>query len=176
MFRQCEPFIIFHCHFRRKATGRYSRAGPLRVVASPHCSESTESGDVFVDCQGRGLTTIPNSETWTKELKHFLLARNQIKILQDRAFVGYESLTSLDLQQNQISLVEEGAFEGLTRLTTLLLQHNRLGALSEETLIPMANLRYLRIYDNPWNCVCPMESLIRTLQVPSNRNLGNHAR
>ncbi|XP_029010771.1 leucine-rich repeat-containing protein 17-like [Betta splendens] len=161
---------------RRRAAGRYSRAGPLRVVPSPHCSESTESGEVFVDCQDRGLTTIPTSETWTKEIRHLTLARNQIKMLQDRAFVGYESLTSLDLQQNQISLVKEGAFEGLTRLTTLLLQHNHLGTLTEETLIPMPNLRYLRIHNNPWNCVCPMDSLIRTLQVPSNRNLGNHAR
>ncbi|KAK7896195.1 hypothetical protein WMY93_021520 [Mugilogobius chulae] len=40
----------------------------------------------------------------------------------------------------------------------------------------MPNLRYMRLYDNPWNCQCAMDSLVRTLQVPSNRNLGNHAR
>lgn len=129
-----------------------------------------------MDCQDRRLTSIPPSQIWLKEPKHLLLARNRIKILKDRAFLGYESLTSLDLQQNQISLVEEGAFQGLTRLTTLLLQHNRLGTLSEEVLIPMPNLRYLRLHYNPWNCLCPLDSLIRTLQVPSNRNLGNHAR
>lgn len=129
-----------------------------------------------MDCQDRRLTSIPSSQIWLKEPKHLLLARNQIKVLKDRAFLGYDSLTSLDLQQNQISLVEEGAFQGLTRLTTLLLQHNRLGTLSEEVLIPMPNLHYLRLHDNPWNCICPLDSLIRTLQVPSNRNLGNHAR
>lgn len=90
--------------------------------------------------------------------------------------MGYESLVSLDLQQNQITLVEEGAFQGLEHLTTLLLQHNRLGTLSEEALIPMPNLRYLRLYDNPWKCLCPLESLVRTVQVPSNRYFGNHAR
>lgn len=129
-----------------------------------------------MDCQDRRLNAIPASHTWSKEPKHLLLARNRIKVLRDGAFFGYESLTSVDLQQNQISLVEEGAFQGLTRLTTLLLQHNHLTTLSEEALIPMPNLRYLRLYDNPWNCLCPMDSLIRTLQVPSNRNLGNHAR
>ncbi|XP_071393836.1 leucine-rich repeat-containing protein 17-like [Centroberyx affinis] len=160
---------------RVRGGGRHSRSGPSRLVAAD-CSESTENGDVFVDCQDRRLNSIPSSKTWSQEPKHLLLARNRIKVLRDGAFVGFEGLKSLDLQQNQISMVEEGAFQGLTRLTTLLLQHNRLGTLSEEALIPMPNLRYLRLYDNPWNCVCPMDSLIRTLQVPSNRNLGTHAR
>ncbi|XP_069558107.1 leucine-rich repeat-containing protein 17-like [Brachyistius frenatus] len=156
---------------RVRGVGRYGRSGP-----TSNCSELTESGEFFVDCHGRRFTSIPNSKTWSQEPKHLLLARNRIKVLHDGAFFGYQSLTSLDLQQNQISLVEDGAFHGLTQLTTLLLQHNRLGTLSEEALIPMPNLRYLRLYDNPWNCLCTMDSLIRTLQVPSNRNLGNHAR
>ncbi|XP_071358219.1 leucine-rich repeat-containing protein 17-like [Trachinotus anak] len=160
---------------RVRGAGRYSRSGSSRLV-SPDCSESTESGNVFVDCQDRRLISIPTSQTWSKQPKHLLLARNRIKVLRNGAFFGYESLASLDLQQNQISLVEEGAFQGLEHLTTLLLQHNRLGTLSEESLIPMPNLRYLRLYDNPWNCLCPLDSLIHTLQVPSNRNLGNHAR
>ncbi|XP_054476797.1 leucine-rich repeat-containing protein 17-like [Anoplopoma fimbria] len=155
-----------------RGVGRSGRSGPSRL----DCSEVTESGDVFIDCQDRRLTSIPTSQTWSKQPKHLLLARNSIKVLREDAFSGFESLISLDLQQNQIFLVEEGAFQGLTRLTTLLLQHNRLGSLSEEALIPMPNLGYLRLYDNPWNCLCPMDSLIRTLQVPSNRNLGNHAR
>lgn len=161
--------------FRVRAVGRHSRSGPSRLAA-PDCSESTESRDVFIDCQDRRLTSVPTSQTWSKQPKHLLLAQNRIKVLREGVFFGYESLTSLDLQQNQISLVEEGAFQGLTRLTTLLLQHNHLGTLSEEALIPMRNLAFLRLHDNPWNCLCPLESIIRTLQVPSNRNLGNHAR
>ncbi|CAG03392.1 unnamed protein product [Tetraodon nigroviridis] len=116
------------------------------------------------------------TQTWSRPPKHLLLARNRIKVLRQGGFLGYDSVTSLDLQQNQISFVEEGAFQGLGGLTTLLLQHNRLETLSEETLIPMPGLTYLRLYHNPWNCLCPLDSLIRTLQIPSNRNLGNHAR
>lgn len=158
-----------------RGVGRHSRSGPSKLAAAD-CSESTESREVFVDCQDRHLISVPTSQTWSKQPKHLLLARNRIKVLRDGAFSGYEGLISLDLQQNEILLVEEGAFQGLTHLTTLLLQHNRLGTLSEEALIPMHNLAYLRLYDNPWNCLCPMDNLIRTLQVPSNRNLGNHAR
>ncbi|KAM8892106.1 leucine-rich repeat-containing protein 17-like isoform 1-T2 [Spinachia spinachia] len=160
---------------RMRGVRRHSRSGPSRLVAAD-CLELTESGEVFMDCQDRRLTSIPTSQTWSTKPKHLLLARNKIKVLREHAFSGFESIISLDLQQNQISLVEEGAFQGLTRLKTLLLQHNRLGTLSEEALIPMPNLRYLRLYDNPWSCVCTMDSLVRTLQVPSNRNLGNHAR
>ncbi|KAM9854635.1 leucine-rich repeat-containing protein 17-like [Aulostomus maculatus] len=160
---------------RVRGTGRSSRSGPASLAA-PDCSESTDAGEVFVDCQDRRLTSVPAPQTWSKEPKHLLFARNRFKVLRNKAFLGYEGLTSLDLQQNQISLVEDEAFLGLTHLTTLLLQHNRLVTVNEEALIPMPNLRYLRLYDNPWHCGCPMDSLIRTLQVPSNRNLGNHAR
>ncbi|XP_057692875.1 leucine-rich repeat-containing protein 17-like [Corythoichthys intestinalis] len=158
---------------RVKGVGRHSRSDPPKPA---NCTESLESGHVFADCQERRLTSIPKHEIWSRAPKYLLLARNRIKVLRDGAFAGYESLTSLDLQQNHISLVEEEAFEGLTRLTTLLLQHNRLTSLGEEALIPMPNLRYLRFYDNPLNCHCDMDSLVQTLQVPSNRNLGNHAR
>lgn len=91
-------------------------------------------------------------------------------------FSQFTKLKSLDLQQNDISMVEDGAFSGLSQLTTLLLQHNGLKTASEEVLLPMPRLTYLRVYDNPWNCHCSLDSLIRTLQVPSNRNLGNYAK
>nr|XP_057932101.1 leucine-rich repeat-containing protein 17-like [Doryrhamphus excisus]XP_057932102.1 leucine-rich repeat-containing protein 17-like [Doryrhamphus excisus] len=158
---------------RVRGSGRHSRSDPPRPA---NCSESSGSGGVLLDCQDRRLTSIPTPQTWSKAPKFLLLARNRIKVLRNEAFSGYESLTSLDLQQNHISLVEEEAFQGLTGLTTLLLQHNRLTSLSEEAFIPMPNLRYLRLYDNPWNCRCPLDSLIQVLQVPSNRHLGNHAR
>ncbi|XP_027889996.1 leucine-rich repeat-containing protein 17-like [Xiphophorus couchianus] len=160
---------------RMKALRRQSRSGFSGIVL-PNCSEMTQSGEIYLDCQDQSLTSIPMASTWSRVPNHLLLARNQIKALRSGSFLGYERLSSLDLQQNQISQVEEDAFQGLTHLTTLLLQHNQLRTLSEEALIPMPNLHYLRLYDNPWKCFCPMESLIRTLQVPSNRNLGNHAK
>ncbi|XP_034032611.1 leucine-rich repeat-containing protein 17-like isoform X2 [Thalassophryne amazonica] len=160
---------------RVRGNGRHSRSGLSKHII-PDCSESTQSGDVYVDCQNRRLKSIPTSQIWSKQPKHLLLARNKLKVLPNGAFLGFESLISLDLQQNQISLVEDDAFQGLPRLRNLLLQHNHLRTLSEEALIPMPHLRFLRLYDNPWNCLCSMDSLIRTLQVPSNRNLGRHAR
>lgn len=91
-------------------------------------------------------------------------------------FSQFTQLKSLDLQQNDISMVEDGAFSGLSQLTTLLLQHNGLRTASEEILLPLPRLTYLRLYDNPWNCQCSLDSLVRKLQVPSSRNLGNFAK
>lgn len=91
-------------------------------------------------------------------------------------FAQFKKLKSLDLQQNAIFMVEDHAFSGLSKLTTLLLQHNNLKSVSEEVLVPMPHLIYLRIYDNPWSCQCPLDGLVRFLQVLSNRNLGNYAK
>ncbi|KAM6895766.1 leucine-rich repeat-containing protein 17 [Xenentodon cancila] len=150
-----------------------SRAGVMRRQTE-ECKEYIEQGEKYLDCQDRQLTTV--MQDWPKDIDHLLLARNKIQVLRDNMFAQFTQLKSLDLQQNIISMVEDDAFNGLSQLTTLLLQHNRLKTASEEVLLPLPRLSYLRIYDNPWSCQCPLDSLVRTLQVPSNRNLGNYAR
>ncbi|XP_010888667.2 leucine-rich repeat-containing protein 17 isoform X2 [Esox lucius] len=164
-----------HRQNRVRGGGRQGRSGDSSHKG-PDCSEFSNPGNLFMDCQGRKLSSIPSALSFSRPPDHLLLARNLIQALRNRAFSGYEGLRSLDLQQNRISVLEEEAFLGLTHLTSLLLQHNHLSTLSEEALIPMQSLRYLRLHDNPWSCHCTLESLVRTLQVPSNRNLGNHAR
>ncbi|XP_071769961.2 leucine-rich repeat-containing protein 17 [Centroberyx gerrardi] len=157
---------------RGRVRGR-GRAGVVRRQAH-ECKEYMEAGEKYLDCQDRQLTTV--MQDWPKDIHHLLLARNKIQVLRDNMFSQFSQLKSLDLQQNDISMVEERAFSGLSQLTTLLLQHNRLKTASEEVLLPLPRLTYLRLYDNPWSCSCPLDSLIRTLQVPSNRNLGNYAK
>ncbi|XP_034019296.1 leucine-rich repeat-containing protein 17 [Thalassophryne amazonica] len=156
--------------------GRARGRGRVRAVRrqTQECQEYVEAGEKYLDCQDRQLTTV--MQDWPKDIHHLLLARNQILVLRDNMFSQFTQLKSLDLQQNDISMVEERAFNGLSQLTTLLLQHNRLKTTSEEALLPMRRLTYLRLYDNPWSCHCLLDSLVRKLQVPSNRNLGNYAR
>ncbi|XP_076009198.1 leucine-rich repeat-containing protein 17 [Genypterus blacodes] len=149
------------------------RAGAVRRQTQD-CKEYMEAGEKYLDCQDRQLTTV--MEDWPKDINHLLLGRNNIQVLRDNMFSKFTQLKSLDLQQNDISMVEERAFSGLSQLTTLLLQHNRLKTASEEVLLPLPLLTYLRLYDNPWVCRCPLDSLVMTLQVPTNRNLGNYAK
>ncbi|KAL0967225.1 hypothetical protein UPYG_G00249420 [Umbra pygmaea] len=160
---------------RRDRLGRTRGKGRANAVKRQisDCKEYTEAGEKFLDCQDRQLTGV--QQHWPDDIHHLLLARNKIRVLRDNTFSRFKNLISLDLQQNEISRLEVGAFSGLTRLTTLLLQHNNIKAASEEHLLPLPGLRYLRLYDNPWDCSCSLESLVRNLQVPSNRNLGNYA-
>ncbi|GAA6230689.1 leucine-rich repeat-containing protein 17-like, partial [Lates japonicus] len=160
----------------RRGGGRVrgrGRAGVMRRQTQ-ECKEYMEAGEKYLDCQDRQLTTV--MQDWPKDIHHLLLARNKIQVLRDNMFSQFTQLKSLDLQQNDISMVEDGAFSGLSQLTTLLLQHNGLRMASEEILLPLPRLTYLRLYDNPWSCHCSLDSLVRKLQVPSNRNLGNYAK
>uniref|UniRef100_A0A8C7KIC7 Leucine rich repeat containing 17 n=1 Tax=Oncorhynchus kisutch TaxID=8019 RepID=A0A8C7KIC7_ONCKI len=145
----------------RSTEPRKGRANAVKRQTS-ECKEYMEAGEKYLDCQDH--------------IHHLLLARNKIQVLRDNTFSQFKILKSLDLQQNELYMVEEEAFAGLGQLTTLLLQHNQMKTASEEHLLPLPNLRYLRLYDNPWDCRCSLDSLVRTLQVPSNRNLGNYAK
>ncbi|MBN3298356.1 LRC17 protein, partial [Amia calva] len=156
---------------RSRSRGRWAVA---KRFAEQECKDYSELGEMFLDCQEKQLTEVYPG--WSEDTVHLLLARNRIRVLKDNAFAQFKNLKSLDLQQNDLSVIEESAFAGLYRLTTLLLQHNRLRVVSEEVLISLPRLKYLRIYDNPWSCQCDLESLVRKLQVPSNRNLGNYAK
>ncbi|KAI9516825.1 hypothetical protein NQZ68_011302 [Dissostichus eleginoides] len=157
---------------RGRVRGR-DRAGVMRRQTQ-ECKEYIEAGEKYLDCQDRQLTAV--MQHWPGDIHHLLLARNKIQVLRDNMFSQFSQLKSLDLQQNHISMVEDGAFSGLSVLTTLLLQHNRLKTATEEVLLPLPRLTYLRLYDNPWNCNCQLDSLVRNVQVPSNRNLGNYAK
>lgn len=156
----------------RRMRGR-DRARAVKRFAMD-CKEYSANGEKFLDCQERQLKAVRLG--WPEDINHLLLARNRIQVLRDNTFSNFRNLKSLDLQQNEISRIEENTFSGLSKLTTLLLQHNRLQVASEDILIPMPQLRYLRIHDNPWRCDCQLDSLVRFIQVPSNRNIGNYAK
>ncbi|OCT87268.1 leucine-rich repeat-containing protein 17 [Xenopus laevis] len=138
------------------------------------CETYIYLNEKYLDCQEKRQTSI--LPAWPEDLIHILLARNHIRILKNNAFSKFQKVKSLDLQQNAIIKIENLAFYGLKRLTTLLLQHNKIKVLSEEVFIHLPLLSYLRLYDNPWDCNCELESLVTLLKIPRNRNLGNYAK
>ncbi|KAI5614933.1 leucine-rich repeat-containing protein 17 precursor [Silurus asotus] len=161
---------------KKQRQERYQHRNKLNsVIHFPGgCKEYVENGDKYLDCQDCQLTAVLLG--WPEDIDHLLLAQNRINVLRDNTFSRFHNLFTLDLQLNEISLIEEGAFSGLSKLTTLLLQHNQLQYVSEAMLIPMPRLRHLRLHDNPWTCDCQLDSLVRFLQVPSNRYMGNFAK
>ncbi|XP_007889086.1 leucine-rich repeat-containing protein 17 [Callorhinchus milii] len=162
-----------HCGAKcmRKHSSHVKRfAHPLKNI----CEESLYYSEKVLTCQDKQLITIPSN--LPDDIVHLQLAGNKINRLKDSMFSTLKNLKSLDLQRNDITTIQPGAFEGLDDLNTLLLQHNQLRFLSEEVFIPIPKLNYLRIYDNPWDCNCNLEDMVRKLQVPGHKNLGNLAK
>ncbi|KAG2460326.1 leucine-rich repeat-containing protein 17 [Polypterus senegalus] len=153
---------------------RAGRRSTSKRFAAIDCKDYIELKEKYFDCQDKRLTRV--SPHWPEDIIHMLLARNRIRRLENDMFLTFKNMKSLDLQQNDIAIIEEHAFAGLDKLTTLLLQHNRLQVVAEEVFINLPLLKYLRIYENPWNCTCELDGLIRKLQLPGSRNLGNYAK
>ncbi|CAI9623665.1 unnamed protein product [Staurois parvus] len=156
-------------HSSKKLSSTVKRYAP----GSP-CDIYTYSNEKYLDCQERKQTSV--LQDWPEDLIHILLARNQIRIIKNNDFSKFRNLKTLDLQQNELRKIEKQAFFGCKKLSTLLLQHNRIKTLSEEVFIHMPRLTYLRLYENPWDCNCELESLVTLLQIPRNRNFGNYAK
>ncbi|XP_053572512.1 leucine-rich repeat-containing protein 17 [Bombina bombina] len=173
--------LLFFCKgsdFRKIRKNRGNTSKKLsstvkRYAPELPCDTYTYLNEKYLDCQDRKQMSV--LAEWPDDLIHMLLARNRFRILKNNIFSKFQKLKSLDLQQNEITKIESQAFFGLKQLTTLLLQHNQIKVLSEEVFIYLPRLTYLRLYDNPWDCNCELESLITLLRVPRNRNLGNYA-
>lgn len=156
---------------------RRGRSSPVKRFSQfldSICSESLYENEKLLTCQDKQLNIIPRN--LPEDVIHLQLAGNKIKSLKMSTFSTLTKLKSLDLQRNSITNIEPDAFEGLDNLETLLLQHNQLKFISEEIFIPIPKLQYLRIYGNPWNCSCDLEQVVRKLQIPGQRNLGNLAK
>ncbi|XP_043944446.1 leucine-rich repeat-containing protein 17 [Protopterus annectens] len=175
-----DPWKVKNGHLKNKVTSRDSNASTRvavhvkRSLPTIVCDEYTYREEKYIDCDDKQLLDI--SQYWPEDVIHMLLVRNNIQRLYNDMFSRYRNLKSLDLQQNLINKIEEQAFDGLFKLTVLLLQYNQIKVLSEEVFIPLPRLNYLRLYENPWNCTCELEGLIKKLQLPWNRNLGNYAK
>ncbi|XP_072097289.1 leucine-rich repeat-containing protein 17 [Mobula birostris] len=138
------------------------------------CSASLYENEKLLNCQDKQLIIVPRN--LPVDIVHLQLAGNKIEMLKNFTFSTLKKLKSLDLQRNAITNVEADAFDGLDELETLLLQHNELQFIAEDIFIPIPKLEYLRVYGNPWDCSCELEQVIRKLQIPGQRNLGNLAK
>lgn len=76
------------------------------------------------------------------------LAKNHVKQIPSRLFVGAPNLQEIDLSENRIDVIEDYAFDRLTHLEFLFLQSNGLTVLRRHTFSGAENLRGLQLEDN----------------------------
>lgn len=130
------------------------------IAVAQRCSEmmncpagcSCDSGTV--DCSHRSLKEIPN------DIPHgtvrLLLNDNKIeKIPAMGIFNRLPRLQQLDLSRNNLVEIEEGAFEGASSITTMSLAQNQLSSMNNRILRGLNGLESLNIFANDISCITP---------------------
>lgn len=76
-----------------------------------------------------------------KTLLKLEVQHNQLEVIDDKMFYGFEKLLSIDLSHNNLIEVDSGAFLKCPRLTRIILSHNTLKNLWQNTFFDQ--VRYL---------------------------------
>ncbi|CAH1775010.1 unnamed protein product [Owenia fusiformis] len=128
--------------------------------------------DVFQDLDNlaslnlshNSLTKIPNGIFLRKShLTHIDLSHNMIIQIGADLFNGLTSLTHLDISYNKINVISPTAFNTLINMKVLHMCDNQLVHLHEQAMINLNNLTHLHLENNPWNCQCGLNWIIRDL-------------
>lgn len=93
-------------------------------------------------------TLSPSTFASANRLERIELAKNHVKRIPSRQFVGAPNLQEIDLSENQIDVIEDYAFDRLSHLEFLFLQSNALTVLRQHTFRGAGNLRGLQLEDN----------------------------
>ncbi|XP_045476680.1 leucine-rich repeat transmembrane neuronal protein 3-like isoform X1 [Harmonia axyridis] len=111
------------------------------------------------------ITWFDESMTKTVELLH--IEKQDLLVLTNNTFEKFGSLTTLSLICTGIHTVEENAFNGLKKLSELDMTGNNLKNLTGSTLVPLVNLKILRLMHNNFKSFNAIfgDSILRKLRV-----------
>lgn len=90
----------------------------------------------------------PNAFDAANRLERIELARNHVKRIPSRLFIGAPNLQEIDLSENRIDTIDDYAFDRLAKLEFLFLQNNGLTVVRQHSFSGAENLRGLQLEDN----------------------------
>nr|XP_054753960.1 uncharacterized protein LOC129259723 [Lytechinus pictus] len=91
----------------------------------------------------------PGSFSSLINLYKLVLARNQIRHLQNRTFEGLLHLVHLDLSDNPLTTIEPGTFFHLDTIPVLNLSSLEIGTLQPRSFEGLTNVRHITLQNNP---------------------------
>lgn len=115
------------------------------IVCPQLCECSVQMPGIFVDCDERSLTMVPDVNV-PRDARTFVLTYNQLTAVGDEAFSTLSRLITLRLQHNAISRLGPSAFFGLVSLRKLDLSYNRITHTTSIRDLPF--LIYLELSSN----------------------------
>ncbi|KAI5612292.1 leucine-rich repeat-containing protein 38, partial [Silurus asotus] len=101
-----------------------------------------------VDCNGRGLTHLPDS--FPLDTRRLILSNNWIPQIPSDFLVLYSDLVYLDLRNNSLTRLEPGTLTSSSRLVYLDLGSNNLTEIPSGTFGESRSLIKLRLGNNPY--------------------------
>ncbi|ROL43420.1 Leucine-rich repeat-containing protein 15 [Anabarilius grahami] len=110
------------------------------------CSQKSSTEKTEVNCQKRGLQSIPPKlplDSWILKM-----GENFLQDLPDNILSSVPKMESLNLERNSIKSIHPQAFAGAQRLMLLNLQGNRLSKLPVKGFKDLLNLRFLMLGQN----------------------------
>ena len=115
----------------------------------------------ILDLSGNKLTSFP-----TEALKHTKYVRevnfkgNPIKYILEDDLKHLPNLEIISFENNWLERIHPKAFAGSKKLEEINLVNNELKSLSSEMEAQLPeSLKFLRLYQNPWNCDCKLRWL-----------------
>ncbi|XP_018326957.1 uncharacterized protein LOC108738182 [Agrilus planipennis] len=112
---------------------------------------STSRSLKFLDLSNCSIESYPTNSL--PNLNQIYLRNNQIKNLQEMAFITTPSIKVLSLSHNSISSIDERAFVGLNRLEDVDLSYNTISSIGSRTFSGNAKLTKLSLSHNYLNKV-----------------------
>ncbi|CAM1319825.1 kek1 (predicted) [Pycnogonum litorale] len=120
---------------------------------------------VELDLSVNMLPAIPSpSFRHCVSIRRLVLNNNPISRIEASAFAHLTSMVALEVRQCQLEAISNRAFVALDKVEFLKLDGNRLQTLHGKAMLPMKSIRGLDLHDNPWNCDCQLQTLLKLIR------------
>lgn len=115
-----------------------------------------------IDLSENLLTEIePDTFERFQNLRTISLAGNSIRYLRELRFKSEQVISLINISKNILHEVKPRTFQNVPSLEVLDLSRNQLKTLPWDDISKLSSLKVLALADNPWDCSCEMEGILK---------------
>lgn len=108
------------------------------------CSCTEVEGDLHVDCEKKGFTSLQRFSAPTSQFYHLFLHGNSLTRLFPNEFANFYNAVSLHMENNGLHEIVPGAFLGLQLVKRLHINNNKIKSFRKQTFLGLDDLEYLQ--------------------------------
>ncbi|KAM6179204.1 SLIT and NTRK-like protein 1 [Erethizon dorsatum] len=108
------------------------------------CSCNEIEGDLHVDCEKKGFTSLQRFAAPTSQFYHLFLHGNSLTRLFPNEFANFYNAVSLHMENNGLHEIVPGAFLGLQLVKRLHINNNKIKSFRKQTFLGLDDLEYLQ--------------------------------